>query len=251
MWSVASRKAGGAFEEAEQQGAFGVVVAGDPGADGLARGPDEVVDLLARGVVGDPFDEHAPAVGLVGDPAHPPATDEPVDHPGRGAGGEPGAFGQLTGGEPALQVEDAEGVPVGGREVRAVLTELVAAWGRHDADACGAMFTDEATYTTFVGSLYRGRAAIVESHRALFGSFLKGATLADERIEVHFPAPDVAVVTSRGDVVKGRRRKPLGKAQTYTLARSDGGWRIAAFHTKRRPLMERISARLQPATAPT
>lgn len=104
----------------------------------------------------------------------------------------------------------------------------------------------------FVGSLYRGRAAIVESHRALFRSFLKGTSLADERIEVHFPAADVAVVTSRGDVVKGRRRKPLGKAQTYTLVRGDGGWRIAAFHnTKRRPLMERISARLQPATAPS
>lgn len=137
------------------------------------------------------------------------------------------------------------------QEIRAVLAELVAAWGRHDADAYGAMFTEEATYTTFVGSLYRGRDAIVESHRALFRSFLKGTSLADERIEVRFPGPDVAVVTSRGDVVKGRRRRRLGKAQTYTLVRGDGGWRIAAFHnTKRRPLLETISARLQPATAP-
>jgi uncharacterized protein (TIGR02246 family) len=101
-----------------------------------------------------------------------------------------------------------------------------------------------------VGSLYRGRSAIVESHRALFGSFLKGTSLADERIEVHFPGPDVAVVTSRGDVVK-KRAKTLGKAQTYTLVRTADGWRIAAFHnTRRRPLLERISSRLQPATTP-
>lgn len=86
----------------------------------------------------------------------------------------------------------------------------------------------------------------------MFGSFLKGTTLADERIEVRFHGPDAAVVTSRGDIVKGRRRKPLGKAQTYTLVRTDDGWRIAAFHnTKRRPLLETISARLQPATAPS
>ncbi len=136
--------------------------------------------------------------------------------------------------------------------VRAVLSDLVAAWERQDADAYGALFTEDATYTTFVGTLYRGRAAIVESHRALFRSFLKGTTLADERIEVRFHGPDVAVVTSRGDVVKGRRRKPLGKAQTYTLVRTDDGWRVAAFqNTKRRPLLETISARLQPATAPS
>jgi uncharacterized protein (TIGR02246 family) len=135
------------------------------------------------------------------------------------------------------------------QEIRGVLAELTAAWG--DADAYGALFLEDATYTTFVGSLYRGRSAIVESHRALFGSFLKGTSLADERIEVHFPGPDVAVVTSRGDVVK-KRAKTLGKAQTYTLVRTADGWRIAAFHnTRRRPLLERISSRLQPATTPS
>lgn len=138
------------------------------------------------------------------------------------------------------------------QDVRAVLTALVAAWERQDADAYGALFTDDATYTTFVGTLYRGRTAIVESHRALFRSFLKGTSLADERIEVRFHGPDAAVVTSRGDVVKGRRRRPPGKAQTYTLVRTGDGWRVAAFqNTKRRPLLETISARLQPATAPS
>ncbi|GAA1836157.1 SgcJ/EcaC family oxidoreductase [Pseudonocardia ailaonensis] len=138
------------------------------------------------------------------------------------------------------------------QQVRAVLAELVAAWGRQDADAYGALFLEDATYTTFVGSLYRGRSAIVESHRALFRTFLKGTSLTDDRIEVHFPGPDVAVVTSRGDVVKGRRRRPPGKAQTYTLVRDGNRWWIAAFHnTKRRPLFESISARLQPATAPS
>ncbi|TCK20784.1 SgcJ/EcaC family oxidoreductase [Pseudonocardia endophytica] len=138
------------------------------------------------------------------------------------------------------------------QDVRAVLADLVDAWGRHDADAYGALFTEDATYTTFVGTLYRGREAIAECHRALWSSFLKGTSLADERIEVRFLSSDVAVVTSRGDVVKGRRRKPPGKAQTYTVVRTDDGWRVAAFqNTKRRPLLETISARLQPATAPS
>jgi len=139
------------------------------------------------------------------------------------------------------------------RAVLDVLAGLIAAWARHDADAYGALFTADATYTTFVGTLYRGRTAIVESHRALFGAFLKNTTLADELIDVRFHGPDTAVVTTRGDTVKGSKRKTLRKAQTYTVVReADGQWRIAAFHnTKHKPLMEAISAKLLPATAPS
>lgn len=53
--------------------------------------------------------------------------------------------------------------------VTSVLNELVAAWGRHDADAYGELFTDDATYITFLGTLYQGRQDIVDSHRSLFG----------------------------------------------------------------------------------
>lgn len=137
--------------------------------------------------------------------------------------------------------------------VRAVLDELKAAWARHDADAYGALFTEDASYTTWIGTLYRGRAAITESHRALFGTVLKGTRLADGRVEIRFHGPDTAVVTSRGDTAKRRRPRRLGKAQTSTLVRQDDGrWRIVAFHnTKRRPLLEAVTARLQPATAPS
>lgn len=138
-------------------------------------------------------------------------------------------------------------------DVLAVLRELADAWGRHDADAYGALFTDDAGYTTFVGTTYLGRAAIVESHRALFGKYLKGTRLADEIVDVRFPTGDTAVVISRGDTYKGTPPKRLRKAQTYLLARqADGGWRIAAFqNTKRNALLESIQSRSLPATAPS
>ncbi|MFC9972406.1 SgcJ/EcaC family oxidoreductase [Spirillospora sp. NPDC127200] len=136
--------------------------------------------------------------------------------------------------------------------VTAVISALVDAWDRNDADAYAARFTEDATYVTFVGTRYQGRREIAESHRVLFAKFLKGTRLADEIVDVRFLGPDAAVVTGRGDTYKGRRPGRLGKVQTYTLVReADGHSRVAAFHnTKRRPLMEAISFRTAPGLAP-
>ncbi|MGW4511485.1 SgcJ/EcaC family oxidoreductase [Streptomyces sp. NPDC004393] len=136
--------------------------------------------------------------------------------------------------------------------VTSVLNELVAAWERHDAEAYGELFTEDATYITFVGTLYQGRRDIAESHRTLFETFLKGTRLADEVLDIRFHGPDAAVVNGRGDTYKGKRPRKLTKIQTYTLVRQgDGKWRIAAFHnTKRKPLMESLSYRFAPGLVP-
>ncbi|MEU5087652.1 SgcJ/EcaC family oxidoreductase [Streptomyces sp. NPDC021356] len=79
------------------------------------------------------------------------------------------------------------------------MDELVAAWGRQDAEAYGELFTEDATYLTCVGSFYQGRRDIVESHRTLFTTFLKGTELADDVLGIRFHGPDLAVVNGRGD----------------------------------------------------
>jgi uncharacterized protein (TIGR02246 family) len=136
--------------------------------------------------------------------------------------------------------------------VTAVLGELADAWARHDAHAYGALFTDDATYATFVGTYYSGRDDITDSHRALFAKVLKGTRLADEVLGVRFYGADTAVLTSRGDTFKGDHPKRLGKVQTYTLVRErDGQWRVAAFqNTRRKPLLERLAFLMVPASRP-
>ncbi|GAO07582.1 SgcJ/EcaC family oxidoreductase [Streptomyces lydicamycinicus] len=136
--------------------------------------------------------------------------------------------------------------------VKAVVADLIAAWGRHDAEAYGALFTQDATYTTYVGTFYQGRRDIVESHRTLFAKFLKDTQLADEILDIRFYGPDVAVVNGRGDTYKGRLPRKLSKVQTYTLIReNDGRWRIAAFHnTQRKPLLEAMSYKVAPGLIP-
>ncbi|MEV0298823.1 SgcJ/EcaC family oxidoreductase [Nocardia sp. NPDC050710] len=122
------------------------------------------------------------------------------------------------------------------------------------ADAYGAVFTEDATYTSYLGTYYRGRTDIVEGHRALFDSFLKDTRLADSFLDIRFYGPDTAVVTSRGDTYKGEREqaRDLSKTQTYTVVRQDGRWLIAAFqNTKRSNVMERFSFLFSPDSKPS
>ena len=135
--------------------------------------------------------------------------------------------------------------------VRALFESLEQAWAAGDGTAYAAAFTEDATYATFVGTVYRGRADIARSHQALFDKFLKGTRMYGEIDEIRFLTPDVAVLVSHGDVGKKAPKKP-GKVQTYTIVReADGHWRVAAFHnTKRKGVMEAVSFALAPATAP-
>ncbi|GAA4064868.1 SgcJ/EcaC family oxidoreductase [Actinomadura miaoliensis] len=140
-------------------------------------------------------------------------------------------------------------------DTAAILTTLEQsqdAWNRGDGAAYGACFTADATDVTFVGTVYHGAEEIGRAHQALFEGFLKGTRLLLEVLDVRLHGPDTAVVVTRGDVVKGKRARKPRKIATYTLVRDAGQWRIAAVQkTQRKPLMEAISFKLQPTTAPT
>ncbi len=147
--------------------------------------------------------------------------------------------------------------PVGGttadlQGVCATLSGLNAAWGRGDADAYGAAFTENGTYTTFAGTYYEGRRDITESHRALFNGFVKGSKLADSYLGIRFFGSDTAIVTTRGDRYDDERPRELSKTASFTMVREqDGQWRIAAFqNTQRKAVMERISFLFDPGTKP-
>ncbi|NRQ32603.1 SgcJ/EcaC family oxidoreductase [Nonomuraea sp. NN258] len=134
--------------------------------------------------------------------------------------------------------------------ITAVLDRLAAAWDGGDGAAYGALFTEDATYITYVGTLYTGAREIGEAHQALFDSFLKGTKLASRTLGIRFTGPDTALVITRGDTYKGRPGK-LHKIQTFAMVRVAGGWRIAAFHnTKHQAVMEAVSFKFQPATRP-
>ena len=135
--------------------------------------------------------------------------------------------------------------------ISTLLDDLVDAWDRGDGTAYGAAFTADASYVTYVGTVYHGGAEIGRAHQVLFDSFLKGTRLASQTTSIRFCGADVAVVLTRGDTYKKKRGK-LRKVQTFTVVRQgDGRWKIAAFqNTMRKPLMEAISFKFRPASRP-
>jgi uncharacterized protein (TIGR02246 family) len=136
--------------------------------------------------------------------------------------------------------------------LRELFTTMNEAWGRADAEAFGATFTDGADYVTYTGTHYRGRRKIVDVHDALWTRFLKGSRLYGMITDIRFPAPDVAVILSRGAVLRWRHSRPrTNKIQTLVAVRREGTWLFTAFqNTARKPLLEWIASRSDRRMAP-
>ena len=57
--------------------------------------------------------------------------------------------------------------------VRQLFQAQMAAWDAGDAEAYGALFTEDADYLAFDGVNQKGRAAIIAGHKPLFEKFLR------------------------------------------------------------------------------
>jgi uncharacterized protein (TIGR02246 family) len=123
--------------------------------------------------------------------------------------------------------------------IRELLDALEAAWARGDAQAFGARYRDDGTFTNVFGTLHVGRDEFVRRHADVFTGFLKDTRITMTARQLRFVRPDVAVA----DVdlaYTGFRTLPAGvKLATDGLVHSsllmvlvkDGGeWRIATYH---------------------
>ena len=118
--------------------------------------------------------------------------------------------------------------------IRELFLELLAAWGRGDGQAYGAIFTEEADYVAFDGSRTKGRAAIAESHQRLFDTWLKGTRLVGQIEGLRFLGPDAALVHATGaTLMPGKERPVRPSIQTLVAVKRDGRWLFTAFHNTR------------------
>ncbi len=118
--------------------------------------------------------------------------------------------------------------------LRDLFAELLAAWGRGDGRAYGALFTDDAEYVAFDGSNTKGSHAIAATHQRLFDSWLKGTRLIGQIDSLRFLGTDAAVIVATGaTVMPGKDRPVRPSIQTLVAARRDGEWRFVSFQNTR------------------
>jgi uncharacterized protein (TIGR02246 family) len=103
-------------------------------------------------------------------------------------------------------------------------------------------------FVGFDGSVMRGREQIASVHQELFDRWLKGSRLVDERTEVRFVAPDVALVHALGGTVMRGKAEPAPERdsiQTLVAVRRDGAWSFVSFqNTRIRPMGARAASAL-------
>jgi uncharacterized protein (TIGR02246 family) len=124
--------------------------------------------------------------------------------------------------------------------VEDTLTRLAAAWNDGDATAYADLFTPDATYVIFDGTVTRGRAAIEEGHRALFAGPLRGFRMdpPTAAVPIRYLTPDTAhVLVTGGTRPPGQEEVPADRASvvSFVLVRAGADWKIAAFQNTRAP----------------
>lgn len=132
--------------------------------------------------------------------------------------------------------------------IHALLGQMQQAWARGDAAAYVAPFTDDADYVVFDGTHLRGHEEIAGAHIPLWNSILEGSTLVSVSSSIRFLTADVALIHSKGAVLKRNEKKPSRRSlsvQTMVAVRQDGAWRIAAFqNTRYRPFADTLFGKL-------
>jgi uncharacterized protein (TIGR02246 family) len=112
------------------------------------------------------------------------------------------------------------------RAIRALHRRVLQAWDAGDGEAFAAPFSDDALFIGFDGSVMHGREQIASSHQEVFDRWMKGTRLVEERTEVRFVAPDVAIIHTLGGTVMRGKSEPTPERdsiQTLVAVRDAGG----------------------------
>lgn len=120
----------------------------------------------------------------------------------------------------------------GPEAARRIVAALESAWNRHDMQAYGALFHEDAEWVNVVGMYWRGKPQVMRAHTVFHDTIFKDCQLEGRELTVREIAPDaaVAVWTHQQDAY----RTPSGNLQDKTLnrmtlvvSRRDGQWRIS------------------------
>ena len=84
------------------------------------------------------------------------------------------------------------------RAIPALHRQVLDAWGAANGKAFAAPFSDDALFIGFDGSVMRGREQIAATHQDVFDRWMKGTRLVEDRTEVRFVEPEVAIVPTLG-----------------------------------------------------
>lgn len=135
------------------------------------------------------------------------------------------------------------GVDATDEPVRAILEAIVDCWNRHDIDAFGRLYGDDADFVNIFGDWLRGRAAIVRDLSARHAGPFRQTTMRTRPAEIRRLRADVVVVHQRWRVAgnldaDGALAPDRAGVLFHLVVHRDGRWLIAATHNTQTPLSD-------------
>lgn len=104
-------------------------------------------------------------------------------------------------------------------------------WNRHDMEAFGQLFAEDAEFVNVVGLWWKGREAIKRAHATTHATMFKDSRLTMTHIEIRFVTPLVAIARSSWELTG--HLGPSGEALPERrgilmnlVTRRNGGWEI-------------------------
>jgi len=110
--------------------------------------------------------------------------------------------------------------------------QIVAAWAKHDAGAFADVFTDDGSMILPNDVFQQGHDAIRAFMAAAFAGPYRDTQVTGKPVDIRFLAPDVALVITRGGVLRAAETKVAegrGVLATWVLGKRNGRWKLAAY----------------------
>ena len=123
--------------------------------------------------------------------------------------------------------------------IRQLINDLVDAWNRGDAEAYGARYLDDATFTNVNGLFHLNRDEFNQRHDEIFRGAMKGSTITLTPRKISYLRADVAIVDLDCSVFGTKVQPPgvqiggdgsLHTSLLLVLVKEGGSWWIAAYH---------------------
>jgi len=124
-------------------------------------------------------------------------------------------------------------------QIRTIVQSEGDAWNRGDAEAFGAHYAEDGSFTNVIGQQLYGRKAFIAQHAGIFSTIYKGSHNSLSVSKITFLRPDVALVEIDGTLSGATRLPPGLKAGEdgalhvklqEVMTKEKGAWWIAAFH---------------------
>lgn len=124
-------------------------------------------------------------------------------------------------------------------QIRAIVQSETDAWNRGDAEAFGAHYAENGSFTNVIGQQLYGKKAFIKQHAGIFSTIYKGSHSVLSVSKITFLRPDVALVEIDGAVTGANRIPPGMKAGEdgalhvkllEVMSKEQGSWLIQLFH---------------------